>query len=64
MRRRLPVFAPVTAAIGFDGAVPYDLRHSFASLLIHESRLSVVEIAQQLGHSPTMTLNTYGHCDR
>ena len=41
--------------------MPYDLRHSFASLLIHEGRLSVVEIAQQLGHSPTMTLNTYGH---
>jgi integrase len=58
-RRR--VFAPAAAAIGVDGAVPYDLRHSFASLLIHEGRLSVVEIAQQLGHSPTMTLNTYGH---
>jgi len=58
-RRR--VFAPAAAALGLDGAVPYDLRHSFASLLIHEGRLSVVEIAQQLGHSPTMTLNTYGH---
>jgi hypothetical protein len=33
---------------------------SFASLLIHEGRLSVVEIAAQLGHRPTMTLNTYG----
>jgi integrase len=55
------VFAPAAAAVGLDDAVPYDLRHSFASLLIHEGRLSVVEIAQQLGHSPTMTLNTYGH---
>jgi hypothetical protein len=23
--------------------------------------MSIVEIAMQLGHSPTMTLNTYGH---
>ncbi len=40
---------------------PYDLRHSFASLLIHEDRLSIVEIAAQLGHTPTMTLSTYAH---
>ena len=55
------MFALAAAAAGLDRAVPYHLRHSFASLLIHEGRLSVVEIAQQLGHSPTMTLNTYGH---
>ena len=30
------------------------------SLLIAEGR-SIVEIARQAGHSPTMTLNTYGH---
>jgi integrase len=46
------------------GTVPYDLRHSFASLLIHEKRLSIVEIADQLGHAPTMTSNTYGHVMR
>jgi integrase len=39
---------------------PYDLRHSFASLLIAEGR-SVVEVAAQLGHAPSMTLDTYGH---
>ena len=39
---------------------PYDLRHSFCSLLIAEGA-SVVEVAAQAGHSPTMTLNTYGH---
>jgi integrase len=38
---------------------PYDLRHSFASLLIAEGR-SVLEVAQ-LGHAPTMTLDVYGH---
>jgi DNA-binding CsgD family transcriptional regulator len=39
---------------------PYDLRHAFCSLLIAEGA-SVVEVARQAGHSPTMTLNTYAH---
>lgn len=45
----------------YDGMVPYDLRHSFASLLIHEGRLSVAEIADQMGHSTLMLLSTYTH---
>jgi len=45
----------------YSGAVPYDLRHSFASLLIHEARLSVMEIAAQLGHSTDTLLRTYAH---
>ncbi len=40
---------------------PYDLRHSFASLLLREGRLSVVEIADQLGHSTATLLRTYAH---
>jgi hypothetical protein len=47
--------------VGIDGARPYDLRHAFASLLIHEGRLSVVDIAAQLGHNPTVCLDTYAH---
>jgi integrase len=43
---------------------PYDLRHAFASLLIREQRTSIVELAEQLGHAPTMTLNTYTHVFR
>ena len=39
---------------------PYDLRHSFVSLLIAEGA-NVVEIARQAGHSPTITLSTYAH---
>lgn len=39
---------------------PYDLRHSFASLLLAEGR-TVHYVAAQLGHSPTLTLTTYGH---
>ena len=54
-------FDAATAALDVGELVPYDLRHAFASLLLHEGRHSVIEIARQLGHSPTMTLNTYGH---
>jgi integrase len=45
----------------YKGAVPYDLRHSFASLLIHEGKLSIVEIANQLGHSVETLLRVYAH---
>jgi integrase len=36
-------------AVALYDARPYDLRHNFASLLIHESR-SVMYVARQLGH--------------
>jgi integrase len=36
------------------------LRHSFASLLLHEGR-SVIYVARQLGHDARLTLSTYGH---
>jgi hypothetical protein len=39
---------------------PYDLRHSFASLLLHEGR-SVIYVARQLGRSAALTMRTYGH---
>ena len=42
------------------GMRPYDLRHTFVSLLIREG-LSVVEIAAQAGHSPEVCLRTYAH---
>ena len=58
---RKRAYKPVAEALGLPGARPYDLRHAFASLLIHEGRLSVVEIAAQLGHNPTVCLDTYAH---
>ncbi len=62
-RRR--IWKPALKACEVNPAmVPYDLRHSFASLLIHEKRLSIVEIADQMGHAPTMTSDTYGHVMR
>ena len=38
----------------------HDLRHSFASLLLHEGR-SVIYVARQLGHDARLTLTRYGH---
>ncbi len=54
------VYEPVAKAVGIERSRPYDLRHSFVSLLIHEGR-SVVEVAAQAGHPPTMTLSTHAH---
>jgi integrase len=58
--RHRDVWRPVTAALGIQGSRPYDLRHSFASLLIQEG-VQIIEVARQLGHSPTMTLEVYAH---
>ena len=60
-RRR--IFAPAATAAGVSGIRPYDLRHSFASLLLAQGR-SVIDVADQLGHAPTLTLDTYGHVMR
>jgi integrase len=58
---RKRVYKPAAMAIRLGSARPYDLRHSFASLMIHEGRLSPVEIAEQLGHSPATCLSNYAH---
>ena len=47
-------------AIAWYDARPYDLRHSFASLLLHEGR-SVMYVARQLGRAAGLTLSAYGH---
>ena len=47
-------------AAGVAAGRPYDLRHSFASLLLHEGR-DVIYVARQLGHGADLTLRTYGH---
>jgi integrase len=61
-RRR--VFGPAATAAKLDPAPrPYDLRHSFVSLLIREG-VSIVEVAEQAGHSPQMSLATYAHVMR
>ena len=57
-RRR--IFGPAARAEGLENTRPYDLRHSFVSLLLAEGA-NVVEVARQAGHSPTVTLSTYAH---
>ncbi len=53
-------FNPAARAVGLPGARPYDLRHSFVSLLIQEG-VSIVDVARQGGHSPEECLRTYAH---
>jgi integrase len=56
-RRR---FMPAAAAAGVAISRPYDLRHSAASLWLHEGYRSR-QVAHWLGHRPSMTEDTYGH---
>jgi integrase len=52
---------PACRAAGLDPApIPYDLRHSFASLLLAEGRQPLY-VARQLGHSVAVLLSTYAH---
>ncbi len=52
---------PACGAAGLDPVPrPYDLRHSFVSLLLTEGR-QPVWIAQQAGHSLAVLLSTYAH---
>lgn len=52
-------FQKATGAAGIDVTDPYTLRHSAASLWLHEG-LSAVQVAQWMGHSISMTQDTYG----
>jgi integrase len=51
---------PAAEAARLTNSRPYDLRHSFVSLLIAKGH-NVVEVARQAGHSPKMALDTYAH---
>lgn len=53
-------YTPAARAAGVERPRPYDLRHSFVSLLIAEGH-NVVEVARRAGHSPKMALDTYAH---
>jgi integrase len=58
---RVDRWAPACRAVGLDPLPrPYDLRHSFASLLLAEGR-QPVWVARQLGHSLSVLLSTYAH---
>jgi integrase len=57
---RVRRWRPALEAAGLPASRPYDLRHSFASLLLAEGR-AVHYVAGQLGHGAEQTLRTYGH---
>jgi integrase len=58
---RVDRWAPACREAGLDPLPrPYDLRHSFASVLLAEGHPPMY-VAQQLGHSVEVLLSTYGH---
>lgn len=57
-RRR--VFQPAAHAAGASKK-PYDLRHSYASLRIHEGHMDIAVLARQMGHSVATLLDKYTH---
>lgn len=61
-RRR--IYVPSAENVGLSTPRPYDLRHTWASLLIAEKRLSIVEIAEQLGDKTSTVLDVYSHVMR
>jgi integrase len=58
-RRR--TYVPSAENVGLPSKRPYDLRHTWASLRIAEQRLSIVEVAEQLGDKTSTVLDTYTH---
>ena len=55
-------FRRAAATIGLPTDVtPYSLRHTYASLRIAEQRLSLKEIAAEMGHSLQVLAETYAH---
>jgi len=52
---------PARVAAGLDRMTPYDCRHTFGSLLIHEGR-DILEVQRAMRHaSATTTLRHYAH---
>lgn len=56
-RRR---FAPAVERAGVNLSRPYDLRHSAASLWLHEG-IGPIQVAAWLGHKASETFKTYAH---
>jgi integrase len=60
-RRPASIFAAAASSIGRPDATPYFLRHTYASLRLAEQRLSLQEIAQEMGHTVDVLARTYAH---
>jgi integrase len=59
--RPASIFAATATAIGRSDATPYFLRHTYASLRLAERRLSLQEIAEEMGHTVEVLARTYAH---
>jgi integrase len=53
-------FKPAVEKSGVNLSRPYDLRHSAASLWLHEG-IGPIQVAKWLGHNPSETFKTYAH---
>jgi integrase len=60
-KRPASLFAAAAMAIGRSDATPYFLRHTYASLRLAEQRLSLQEIAEEMGHTVEVLARTYAH---
>lgn len=58
---RVGPFAAAAAAVGLPAITPYYLRHTYASLRLAEQRLSLKEIADEMGHSVETLSRHYSH---
>ena len=56
-RRR--IYVPSAENVGLPTLRPYDLRHTWASLLIAEKTMSIVEIAEQIGDKRSTVLDVH-----
>lgn len=54
-------FQLAAISAGVPGITPYSLRHTYASLRLAEQRLSLKEIADELGHSVDVLARDYSH---
>jgi hypothetical protein len=59
--RAASIFAAAATSIGRPNATPYFLRHTYASLRLAEQRLSLQEIAEEMGHTVEVLARTYAH---
>jgi integrase len=59
--RPASIFAAAATAIGRSDATPYFLRHTYASLRLAEQRLSLQEIAEEMGHTVEILARSYAH---
>ena len=60
-RRAAGLFNAAATSIGRPQATPYFLRHTYASLRLAEQRLSLQEIAEEMGHTVEVLARTHAH---